>query len=395
MIKTELAINEFQTIYGGKPYFISRAPGRVNLIGEHTDYNGGFVLPCAINREIVLTASPRKDQNLHLYSSNFKEHFAINLSKKLSVNSSLKWQNYILAVINEFRKRSANIPGMNVCIIGDIPIGAGLSSSAAYEVASSLLLNSVLNLHFDKKNLALIAQDAEHGEFIGVQCGIMDQFASVFGKADHALLIDCYTLEHELVPFNTDDASIVIINTMVKRSLLDSEYNRRRNECDQGLELINCFSGANFPSIRHIPFQIYVQHSNKIPDTISKRLRHVITENERVLQFVDDIKNGNWISAGQLLYSSHSSLRDDYEVSTEQLNFIVETARAVDGAYGARMTGAGFGGCAIALVKPSSVESFSAKLKNEYRKKFSIEPEIYISPPSEGASILTLAKEGA
>ena len=388
MISTEKLTEKFQSLYNSQPQFVFRAPGRVNLIGEHTDYNGGFVFPAAINCEIKMAMSPRNDSLIHLYSMNFNQKFTIDANAKLvCAEKPYTWANYFIAVVDQFQKRGVAIPGMNVVLNGDVPLGAGLSSSAAYEVCVAVMLDTICNTKIAKPQIALLSQAAEHSPFVGVRCGIMDQFISALGQADHALLIDCHSLDYQLIPFDSARASIVIINSMKRRGLMDSEYNTRRSECEQGLALIRRLSGEPYETIRHIPMKIFEKYQDKLSDGMRARVRHNLTENARVHALAEALKANDWTAAGKALYTSHASLRDDFGVSCAELDAIVEIAQTIDGVYGCRMTGAGFGGCAVALVNPDAVAQFEKTMTQEYFLRTGLECAIYNSTPCNGAGM--------
>ncbi len=380
-------IRNFEKRYGCPPQIISTAPGRVNLIGEHTDYNGGFVLPAAINRAMRIAARLRRDDSLNLFSETFNESVSFSISSRIRPPQTKGWYSYFASVVDQFMQRGASVPGMDVYITGDVPLAAGLSSSAAFEVCAAVLLDHMCDTKLSRKELALLSQKAEHSEYVGVKCGIMDQFISALGEKDHALFIDCYTLDATLVSFDSTKASIVIINSMKKRGLVDSEYNQRRLECEQGFQMLKELSGRDFPSIRHIPPEIFEEYKHKLPEKSRMRIRHNLSENQRVQDFVKALKYDDFIKAGTLLYESHESLRKDYEVSCNELDRIVGIASMCEGIYGCRMTGAGFGGCAVALVLPAAADEFSNRMIREYNKAFHLKPEIHITPPAPGASI--------
>lgn len=386
MISDQSIISVFTEQFRNEPAIIARAPGRINLIGEHVDYNGGFVLPAAINCEIKMAASPNDSPLFRLYSRNYAKSFEFDATADLTTHlDRMDWTSYFIAVVDQFRQRGLNVPGMDVAIDGDVPLGAGLSSSAAYEVCAGALLTAATDANIEGRELALLAQAAEHSPFVGVRCGIMDQFASVLGRADAALLIDCFSMAHKVVPFNSSEANIVVINSMKRRGLVDSEYNQRRQECEEGLNLIRRLAGEAYPSIRHIPAEVFAQHTGRLPEGSRKRLRHNLTENARVLLFVDALRASDWNAAGDLLYESHASLRNDFQVSCHELDRIVEIASDCDGVLGCRMTGAGFGGCAVALVRPDAVDLFSKRLSEQYQAEFGVKPDIYATPPTDGA----------
>ncbi len=390
MIDTQEIIQQYKNEFGHKPVWLSRAPGRVNLIGEHTDYNGGLVFPAAINREMKMAAGPRSDRKFCIYSTNFKQRVEFQPTDFQNVQPNHPWVNYFFGVIDGFRQRGFVMPGLNVVVSGDVPLGAGLSSSAAYEVCAATLLNHIFRAGLAAKDIALLAQEAEHSRFVGVRCGIMDQFISALGQANKALKLDCFSLSYELIPFNSNKASIVIINSMKKRGLVDSEYNRRRQECEEGLETLKKLDSAPFKTLRHVPMSVFEKYEDRLGVNVAKRVRHNLTENQRVKDFGIALKTDNFDMAGQLLYDSHVSLRDDFQVSCKELDAIADLSSAIGGCFGCRMTGAGFGGCAVALVKPDAVDHFRERLTQGYREAFNVTPDIYISKAESGAMIAIL-----
>ena len=390
MIQDTSIADRFQEAYGCAPQYIVRAPGRINLIGEHTDYNGGYVLPAALDNEIKMGARLTGGRHLQLFSANYNAQQSFDTHALQDVPSAKGWPNYFLAVADQFRRRGTELPGMQVLIQGDVPLGSGLSSSAAYEVCAATLFNEVCRAGLTLKDIALLAQAAEHSSYVGVRCGIMDQFASALGAAGHALLIDCWTLDYRLVPADTSDVAIVIINSMKRRGLVDSEYNQRRKECEDGLALVRQFAGVEYPSIRHIPMDVFEAYGDRLPEGSRKRLRHNLTENQRVLDFVDSMQRADWATAGRLLYESHASLRDDFEVSCAELDEIVSIAGRCDGVHGCRMTGAGFGGCAVALVRRPDVEAFVETMCARYEERFDKKPVVYVTEAAAGASVRQL-----
>ncbi len=393
----------FRETYGTAPTLIARAPGRINLIGEHTDYNGGFVLPAAINREIRMAARVRAGAvTTRLRSANFGEsHEFDSAGSGIALPAKKGWANFFLAVADQFVRRGAKLPALDVAIDGDVPLGAGLSSSAAYEVCAAVLYDHLCGTRIARRDIALLAQAAEHSPFVGVRCGIMDQFASALGAEAHALRIDCHSLDYDTVPFDPAGAAIVIINTNKPRELRDSDYNRRRAECEEGLARLRELAASDasaagdaphprdprFPTLRHVPAAVFARHEGDLPADVARRVRHNLSENARVNEFVAALETGDWTTAGRLLYASHTSLRDDFQVSCAELDAIVEIARTLPGVHGCRMTGGGFGGCAVALVRPDAVDAFAAALAPEYRRRTGLTPDIYTSPPAEGAGI--------
>lgn len=390
MISDEYVVSGFKSYFLTNPRWISTAPGRVNLIGEHTDYNGGFVLPAAINREMRIAARLRRDDALNLFSDSFNESVSFSVSTRIQPPKIKGWYSYFVAVVDQFMKKGIAVPGMDVYICGDVPSGAGLSSSAAFEVCVATMLNHICQSGFFPKEIAILSQAAEHSDYVGVRCGIMDQFISALGKPDHALLIDCHSLEEKAVPFNSQKAVIMIVNSMKKRGLVDSEYNQRRKEAEEGFRLISELSGADYPSIRHIPMDVWERCRDKLSEKSRKRIGHNLSENMRVLDFTEALKQEDFNTAGSLLYESHESLRKDYEVSCSELDRIVEIAKGLPGVLGCRMTGAGFGGCAVALVNPNDVEETKDRMKEEYGLSYDKVPDIYITTPVSGAKVVEI-----
>ncbi|MBN1482625.1 galactokinase [candidate division KSB1 bacterium] len=373
-------VKKFEQHFAGKPR-VFRAPGRVNLIGEHTDYNDGFVFPMAISFYTTIAVFPTRDRKLYIRSENMNELIAIDLDANATRRNH--WSDYVAGMANVLEAEGFRLPGASMLIDSDVPVGSGLSSSAALEMSAGLALLSTIGSELALEKLALLGQKAEN-QFVGMNCGIMDQFISTHGKENHALFLDCRTLDYELVPLQADDIRFVICNTMVKHELGSSEYNKRRAECEQGVTLMR----ADYPDIKALRDVSLVQFKkvqHKLPDIVRKRCRHVISENERTLQSMTALNSNDLEKFGQLMNSSHDSLRDDYQVSCKELDLMVELARAHDGCLGARMTGGGFGGCTVNLVLANSVDHFVENLSKSYEKETTLKPDIYISVPSEGA----------
>lgn len=352
---------------------VVRAPGRVNLIGEHTDYNGGYVLPVAIDRWITIAAQPREDDIFKIYSMDYSEEVVFSLHK---IEWGFpQWANYPKGVIELLLRNKLLSKGADMIVAGDIPRGIGLSSSAAIETAFAFALQSVFHFELSLMAMAKICQRTEK-EFVGVNCGIMDQFVSGFGKENTALFLDCQTLEYQHIPFALGDYSLVTVNSGISHQLVKSEYNQRRKECEEGVRLMNQLHSAQsgavapFENLRGIDLATFTQYSNSLPPVIARRSQHVISENARVLRAVDVLKNHDLKTFGQLMNQSHQSLRDDYEVSCPEVDCLVDTAQSFSDCLGARMTGAGFGGCTINLVKTSQIHEFQNHLSNSYQKHF-------------------------
>ncbi|MFW6001683.1 MAG: galactokinase [Halanaerobium sp.] len=365
---------------------IYAAPGRVNLIGEHTDYNDGFVMPMAIEKDIRMVMQLRKDKIVKAYSLDYDKLLEFEIDNLLYDEENI-WVNYIKGIIDELQKLGKKLQGFNLIFTGDIPQGSGLSSSAALEVATALAISDLHKIKLEAVELALLAQRAENN-FVNVQCGIMDQYISRLGKKDNALLIDCRTNQYQLVPFANKDYKIVICNSKVERGLVDSEYNNRRKECNQAVEFFAEKLGKNITALRDLDLDTLDEYKAELPETVYKRAHHVISENQRVLTAKNALKNNDMNKFGKLLYASHKSLRDDYEVSCKELDLLVELASQEKGARGARMTGAGFGGCTVNLVSKEFVPNFVENIKSEYYKNTGIEADIYITNPAPGAGKL-------
>lgn len=376
--------DEFARVFGGECVLV-RAPGRVNLIGEHTDYNEGFVFPVAIDRAVRYAAAPRDDGRVVLRSLNFDARSEFSLSE-IRKDEEQPWSNYVRGVADVLQAAGHTLRGMNAVVEGNVPLGSGLSSSAAMEVGALLAFQAVSGFEVEPVQSALLAQKAEN-QFVGVNCGIMDQFISRLGVRGHALLIDCRSLSYEAVPVGGDDVRIVVSDSRVKRGLVDSEYNRRRAECERAVTLLN----AKLPGIRALrdvtPEQL-VTHASLLPGETLKRARHVVTEDDRCLRSVAALRAGDLAAFGRLMNESHLSLRDDYEVSCRELDILVEAAQGVPGVLGSRMTGAGFGGCTVSLVQSDAVERFRESVTAAYERAVGRAPEIYVCSAEAGAGVV-------
>ena len=367
----------------GNSVEIVKAPGRVNLIGEHTDYNDGFVLPVAIDREIIMAAEPRDDREVHLYAVDLDAKSSFSLDE-IGRDPQASWSNYIRGVLLLLQERGLPVKGMNAAFSGDVPLAAGLSSSAALEMATGLMATVMGQFHIDMVDLVKIAQAAEN-TFVGVNCGIMDQFISGLGRKDHALFLDCRSLDYELVPLPPmDDYKIVIANTMVKRGLVDSAYNERRSQCEQGVEILRQYL-SGITALRDVTPADFGKYRKHLPAIVAQRCEHIIFENQRVLDSVGALQASSISEFGRLMGESHRSLRDLYEVSCKELDIMVEAAWGVPGTSGARMTGAGFGGCTVNLVEAGAVDTFVAEVKEIYTAKTGLVPEFYVCQAEDGA----------
>jgi galactokinase len=375
---------EFTVRYGAEPH-IFRAPGRVNLIGEHTDYNAGFVMPAAIKFYTTVAIAPRTDRSLRVRSVNFAENREIALPGPLAAQEragkSSHWIDYIAGVAWALQEHGIHIGGADMLIQGEVPLGAGLSSSAALEVAVGLALAYIAGQSIDGLQLAKLCQRAEN-LYVGMRCGIMDQFASVHGRAGHAMLLDCRTLEHRFLSLQS--AQLVICNTMVRHRLAGSEYNRRREQCEQGVQAL-ARKIPGIAALRDVSGDLLRLHEEALDPLIYRRCRHVVTENERVIAAASALEASDLTLFGRLMRESHRSLRDDYEVSCDELDLMVRLAESIDGVYGARMTGGGFGGCTVNMVHTDRVEQFRTQLAADYARATGHRPEIYACEAADGA----------
>lgn len=370
------AVQAFRNAYGTLPEVVVAAPGRVNIIGEHTDYNEGFVLPAAINRHVVLAASRRNDRLMRVRALDFDDtvEFSLDDGQRQTVS---KWSNYQRGVAWALASEGYSLPGMNVALTSDVPIGSGLSSSAAIELATCAAFQELGNLEVDGVRRALICQKAEN-DFVGMHCGIMDQYIISLGKENHALLIDCRDLSYQLVPLPAG-ISLVICDTKKRRGLVDSEYNTRRSECEEGA------AALGVKALRDVSPAMFAERQGCLRETVRKRCRHVVSEDQRTLDAVEAMRCGEMEKLGALLNASHISLRDDYEVSCRELDIMVEIAWRQRGVLGARMTGAGFGGCTVNLIQDSYAQDFLERVGQAYRDETGLVPDIYICTAVQGA----------
>ena len=360
---------------------IFRAPGRVNLIGEHTDYNGGFVMPAAIPFYTWVAVAKREDRILEAYSDSFREKISLPLNR-LSGEPRKHWSDYLRGVAATLQQAGHHLSGANLVIHGEVPIGAGLSSSASLEVATALAITCISGGGVAPLELVKLCQQAEH-QYVGMHCGIMDQFIAVFGAAGHAVMLDCRSNEYKLLPVPRD-IRLVICNSMVKHELVSGEYNLRRRDCETGVKLLQEHL-KDVVSLRDAELADLERCEAWLPAQIYRRCRHVVTENRRVLDAAQALQHKDVRRFGQLMYQSHASLRDDYEVSCKELDLLVDLAAASRGVYGARITGGGFGGCMVTLVQSDCVDEFTLQIEQSYRKAIGLTPEIYICEPVQGA----------
>jgi galactokinase len=382
----DFAAKEFTKQYGRPPRWIAAAPGRVNVIGEHTDYNDGFVLPMAIDRYTVVAAGPAANgaAKIQLRSTAESGAVSIDLSQPLRPSAKGTWSNYPVGVVAGFLARGCKVSGFDALVHSTVPLGGGLSSSAALEVSTATLLEAMTGQKLDPVDKALLCQKAEH-DYASVPCGIMDQFISVMGKENHLLLLDCRSRKPELVPMVDAQVALLVINTNVKHELAGGEYAQRRAQCEQAAKILG------LASLRDATAQRLEGARGKMEDVVFRRARHVIGEIERTVHAAEGVRASNWPTVGQLMYASHASLRDDYEVSCPELDAVVEIAGGIGvrgGVYGCRMTGGGFGGCAVALVRADAVKAISDQLAAEYERRTKIKPSLFVSRPAAGATLL-------
>ena len=370
----------FLLLFGQEPR-IYRAPGRVNLIGEHTDYNEGLVMPAAIDFSTWVAIAPRKDRRVLVRSENFSETLELDLDLP-PAQSQRHWSDYPFGVAIKLEQAGQHLRGANVLLRGDVPIGSGLSSSAAIEVATGFALLDLAGVQVDRLGLAQRCRQAEN-EFVGIRCGLMDQFTSCFGQTGHALMLDCRALDYRLLPL-PESVKLVVCNTMVKHELAASEYNARRAECEEAVRLL-ARESPGVRSLRDVTPDDLDRAGDRLPEVIRKRSRHVVSENARVVKAAFALQHADLETFGRLMAESQSSLRDDYEVSCAELDLMVEIAEQTEGCFGARMTGGGFGGCTVNLVAAGRIDSFKEVVAQGYAKATGRDPEIYVCTPAQGA----------
>lgn len=376
---------KFKEHFNANPTLLVRAPGRINLIGEHTDYNNGFVLPAAIDKAIYFAISPRNDQKCIIYAYDLDDSYEFSLDNLQK--SEKGWANFLLGVLAEIVSEGKQInTGFNLVFGGDVPLGAGLSSSAAVESGIGFALNELYNLDLSKLDLALIAQQAEH-KYAGVNCGIMDMFASIHGKENAVIKLDCQDLSFEYFPFDFPDYTLVLCNTGVKHNLGDSEYNQRRAECEEGIRILQ----SAFPqidSLRDVTMQMLSSQADKLSSIVYNRCKYVVEEIERVTIACKALENGDLRGFGQKMYETHEGLSKEYEVSCPELDFLVEHSQDFETVVGARMMGGGFGGCTINLIKTDAVDEFIEKMSFAYHQAFNIQLQTYIVNISNGVEVI-------
>jgi galactokinase len=392
--KLDYAKAEFERAYGAPPECVIRAPGRVNLIGEHTDYNQGFVLPMAIDRALYIAARARADETVRLVALDLQRRVDEFSLDSIVHAPNQRWANYIRGVAEMLKQRGLKFPGMDAVLTSEVSMSGGLSSSAALEVAAATTFQTLGGFPLDKVALAQLCQQAEN-EFVGVKSGIMDQFASTLGRAGHALLIDCRDLAYQYVPLGTPygsqgalEAVIIIADTMKKRALASSKYNERRAECEEAVSLLSALLGRPLNSLRQVSAAEFARVEAQLPPLPRRRARHVIAENARVLQAVAAAQRDDMVGFGQLMNESHESLRDDYAVSCAELDTMVEIARHQTGCLGARLTGAGFGGSTVNLVRAADAAEFVKNVERKYKQRTGLEPTVMAVRASAGAGVV-------
>ncbi|MBF9254577.1 galactokinase [Pontibacter sp. 172403-2] len=375
---------KFEALYQQKPQLF-RSPGRVNLIGEHTDYNNGFVLPAAINKEMYFALAPNGTGTFRAYAYDLNEsaEFALDSISP----SDISWANYLLGVVAQLQKAGYTVPGFDVVFGGNVPIGAGLSSSAAVECGLAFGLNHLFGFNLKKFTMVKMAQKAEH-EYAGVMCGIMDQFASMFGKQNHVVKLDCRSLDYEYYDFDMADYRIVLCDTQVKHALASSEYNTRRQECEAGVAILQ----QHYPevqSLRDATIPMLAQHRQEFDPVVYRRCTYVVSENNRVEEACRNLQKNDMHAFGEKMYASHEGLQHQYEVSCPELDFLVNQTRESDAVLGARMMGGGFGGCTINIVKVDAIDAFKQQMEQAYQQQFGVQLRTYIASIVDGSSLVS------
>ena len=380
----EKIAQKYSELFGGNPMIV-RSPGRINIIGEHTDYNEGYVLPAAIDKAAYIAISLRDDDEIHLVAADLNETFSTSVNDLKPVGD-ISWPNFILGAAAQFPKRDISLKGFNAVLMSEVPIGAGLSSSAAIECATTFALNELLQTNLDRITMVKMAQKAEH-EYAGVMCGIMDQFASMMGKKDHVIKLDCRTLEYEYVPFKLRGLKILLLNTNVKHSLASSEYNTRRKECEQAVAWVKEHE-QQVNSLRDVTEEILDKYVLPKDTLVDKRSRFVVQEINRLLKSCEDLQRGDLQALGNKMFTTHAGLSKMYEVSCKELDYLVDFVKKYDTVIGARMMGGGFGGCTINLVKEEAVDELIAAIRPAYEKETGLPLTYYIVSPENGTEII-------
>jgi galactokinase len=380
MVDRQALRQKFQELYGSNARLF-RAPGRVNLIGEHTDYNEGFVLPLAIDRSTYVASAARRDRTVRVCSLDFQEQYQFNLDEATAVFQT-PWLAYVEGVARSLEVAGFRLRGADLLIQSEVPIGGGLSSSAALEISTGFALLSLSEAELELVELAKAGQRAEH-VYVGANVGIMDQMTAALGRRGFALFLDCRTLETSHIPINTSKTTVVICNTNIKHALASSQYNRRREECEAGVALLQKYL-PRIKALRDVRVEEFLQLEKYLPDPVVRRCRHVITEDDRTLKAVQALREDNLKEFGQLMFASHKSLRDDYEVSCRELDSLTEMASEIPGVLGARMTGGGFGGCTVNLLDTDCVEQFCTTIARDYQEVTKRTASIYVIDSEDG-----------
>lgn len=375
-------IAHFTERFGRHPILIA-APGRINFIGEHTDYNEGFVLPAAVDKRIYVAIAENGTNTVNVFASQLQEAASFECSDS---SPRKGWINYLIGVTHYIQQTGGKVRGVDVWIDGDIPVGAGMSSSAALCSGFGFALNHLFQLDFTRMELAYIGQKTEHN-FVGVKCGIMDQFASLHGKAGHAMKLDCRSMEFEYVPFNFPDHKIVLINSMVKHELASSEYNVRREQCEEGVHVLQKYY-PEIKSLRDVTYEQLTRHWKEFHAVVYDRCSYVVNENQRLLAACDALRRNELHGLGEMMYASHKGLSKRYNVSCKELDLLVDLVKGQEGVIGARMMGGGFGGCTINIVHANNVERILAYVKHSFTEKIGIEPEAYVMQLEDGVKII-------
>nr|WKN39182.1 galactokinase [Tunicatimonas sp. TK19036] len=374
----------FAEFYSEEPLII-RSPGRVNLIGEHTDYNLGFVLPAAVDKEIMFAMGLSPDAHSHLHALDPGEQLDFEPGKVQK--SEKRWANYVLGVVDQLQQQGHTIPAFSCVFGGNIPAGAGMSSSAALECGIALGLNTLFNLDVAKVDLVKLSQKAEN-EFVGMNCGIMDQFSSVFGKSRHALKLDCRSLEYQYYPADIAGHKIVLFNSGVKHELVDSGYNERRSQCEEGVTILQK-AGEAVESLRDVNLPMLEKHRDKLPSVVYQRCIYIVKENQRVEEACRALSHHDLATFGKKLYESQHGMQHEYEITVPEIDFLVDQTRNEPAVLGGRMMGGGFGGCTINLIEDSAIDRFSEQLAKAYKEQFSIDLEVYIADIVDGTEIMS------
>jgi galactokinase len=375
---------QFLDLFHKEPLLI-RSPGRINLIGEHTDYNDGFVMPAAIDKEIIFAIAPSDTAVSTVYAERYKQQFTVDIHNPVKVETP-GWANFLLGILHQMKQEGLAVKPFNCVFGGDVPLGAGLSSSAALECGFAFALNELYELGLSKMKLIKMAQWSEH-HYVGVMCGIMDQFATVMGKEGHVIVLDCRSLTHRYSPIDLKEYTIVLCDTKVKHSLVDSEYNTRRSECETGVSILKKYY-AEVKSLRDVSGEMLTKHKNEFPGKVFNRCWYVVSEIDRVQKASRDLENGDLKAFGKKMYETHEGLSELYEVSCQELDFLVDEAKKSEAVLGARMMGGGFGGCTINIVRKDVADQFTAHLTRMYKQRFSIDLATYPVKIKEGTSVL-------